>query len=139
MPLQRRHLQHPPVLHGQGGRCVHLESLASRPAPLPDISAEEKKLPKKTRTTLAQLRSGFSRMLNNYINSIDPNINDQCPDHMTRNTCLRVPATQQTLRWGPSGQTPLAWPDFSGWTWTTTSDSGYYNNNNNHNPPHHLP
>ena len=113
---------------------------SGRPAgltPLPDISAEEKKFPRNMRTTLVQLQSRLSRMLNNYMNSIDPNINNQYPDcgvtlHNTH-TCSRAPATRKTSRWAPSGWTPSAWPDFSGWTWTMMNDSGYNNSNNNNN------
>ncbi|KAI5716048.1 hypothetical protein M8J77_026544 [Diaphorina citri] len=45
----------------------------------PDISPDEKKLPRVTRTTLAQLRSGYSRILNSYMNRLDSNIEDRCP------------------------------------------------------------
>jgi hypothetical protein len=50
--------------------------LKTRP---PEISSSEKTLPRSTRTTLAQLRSGYSTHLNSYKSRIDPNIEDKCP------------------------------------------------------------
>ena len=47
--------------------------------PPPDINKEEAKLPRKARSTLSQLRSGFSKMLNNYNHRIDPETPDSCP------------------------------------------------------------
>lgn len=46
----------------------------------PGISKEETKLPRKTRTTLAQLRSGYSKILQSYQNRLNPRIPDRCPD-----------------------------------------------------------
>ena len=71
----------------------------AHPTPLPDISTEEKKFLRKTKTMLAQLRSGFSRMFN-YMNSIDPNINDQCLD------CGVTPHNMQHLFTCASNPTP---------------------------------
>ena len=45
----------------------------------PDISKEEKLLPRLARAELARLRSGFSRNLNSYMSRIDPSIADTCP------------------------------------------------------------
>ena len=42
-------------------------------APPPEIHTEEKSLPRKTRSTLSQLRSGYSTFLKSYMNRIDPN------------------------------------------------------------------
>lgn len=44
----------------------------------PEISPNEKKLPRETRTTLTQLRSGWSKKLNHYMNRLDPRIEDKC-------------------------------------------------------------
>ena len=45
----------------------------------PQLNEEEKTLNRKTRTTLSQLRSGYSNYLNSYRSRIDPNITDTCP------------------------------------------------------------
>ena len=49
--------------------------------PAPDINEEEKTLPRRTRTTLSQLRSGYSPFLQTYLNRINPNTypNPNCP------------------------------------------------------------
>ncbi|KAL1446099.1 hypothetical protein WDU94_005492 [Cyamophila willieti] len=47
--------------------------------PPPEIAKEEKSLPRKTRTTLAQLRSGWCQLLNSYQNKINNEIADTCP------------------------------------------------------------
>ena len=46
----------------------------------PEIHRSECKLPRVTRSTLAQLRSGYSMYLNSYKSRIDPNISDKCPN-----------------------------------------------------------
>uniref|UniRef100_A0A8D8XLN6 Uncharacterized protein n=1 Tax=Cacopsylla melanoneura TaxID=428564 RepID=A0A8D8XLN6_9HEMI len=47
---------------------------------LPEINQSEKKLPRSTRSTLAQLRSGWSILLHsNYKARLDPSIPDICP------------------------------------------------------------
>ena len=46
----------------------------------PPIADEERNLARETRTKLAQLRAGYSRMLNSYQNRLDPNVKDECPD-----------------------------------------------------------
>ena len=46
----------------------------------PKIHSEEKSLPRKTRCTLAQLRSGYSPYLKSYLHSINASDNDTCPD-----------------------------------------------------------
>ena len=49
-------------------------------SPAPKIHSSELTLPRKTRCTLAQLRSGYSNFLNYYLNRIDPNKTALCPD-----------------------------------------------------------
>ena len=49
--------------------------LNSRPPP---IATAEQTLPRKTRTTLAQLRTGPSRILGQYMNRIDPTTRNHC-------------------------------------------------------------
>ena len=49
--------------------------LNSRP---PKISKTEKELPRITRSTLSQLRSGFSKHLNSYKARLDPSLSDKC-------------------------------------------------------------
>lgn len=48
-------------------------------APPPIINTEEINLSRNARSTLAQLRSGKCRILNNYMNRIEPTIEDKCP------------------------------------------------------------
>lgn len=43
------------------------------------IDPSEEKLPRPTRCTLAQLRSGYSKVLNSYQHRLDSNIHDVCP------------------------------------------------------------
>ena len=50
--------------------------LATQP---PEINPEELKLSRKERTSLARLRSGFSRSLMSYMSRIDPEVQDECP------------------------------------------------------------
>ena len=44
----------------------------------PPIAAAEQTLPKKTRTMLAQLRTGYSRILGQYMKRIDPTARNNC-------------------------------------------------------------
>ena len=46
----------------------------------PKISTDEPKLPRSTRRTLAQLRSGYSKSLNSYRHRIDSSVSEFCPD-----------------------------------------------------------
>ena len=46
----------------------------------PVISADEQSLPRLARTKLAQLRSGYSTLLNSYRSRISPEVKDSCPD-----------------------------------------------------------
>ncbi|XP_049316536.1 uncharacterized protein LOC125779305 [Bactrocera dorsalis] len=45
----------------------------------PPIADEELQLPRETRVTLAQLRSGYCSRLNSYLSRIDPDISNICP------------------------------------------------------------
>lgn len=71
----------------------------------PKISREEEELPRKTRCTLAQLRSGYSVALNSYMSRIDPEVKDECPkcgegphdvDHLLHCPTKDDPANQWT-------------------------------------------
>ena len=46
----------------------------------PEINKTETTLPRQARTKLAQLRSGFSNLANQFRNRLDPNIPNICPD-----------------------------------------------------------
>jgi hypothetical protein len=48
--------------------------------PPPNINESEKKLNRKARTTLSQLRSGYSSHLNSFLARINEDIEDVCPD-----------------------------------------------------------
>uniref|UniRef100_A0A8D8YVW9 Uncharacterized protein n=1 Tax=Cacopsylla melanoneura TaxID=428564 RepID=A0A8D8YVW9_9HEMI len=67
----------------------------------PDIARAEQKLPRCTRTILAQLRSGWSKHLNTYMHRIDPAIEDKCPK------CEGSPHDTPHLFNCPSDPTPL--------------------------------
>uniref|UniRef100_A0A8D8RJ49 Uncharacterized protein n=1 Tax=Cacopsylla melanoneura TaxID=428564 RepID=A0A8D8RJ49_9HEMI len=71
--------------------------------PPPEVAKEERQLPRKTRSTLAQLRSGWCKILNSYQHRIDNRIANICPEcglgphdvaHLF--TCSRAP-TNLTL------------------------------------------
>ena len=49
-------------------------------SPAPEISADEEKLPRKTRRVLAQLRSGYSPHLRAYLKRTGVEDSDLCPD-----------------------------------------------------------
>lgn len=51
--------------------------------PPPPIASSEKSLPRKTRTRLAQLRSGWCSLLQSYQNRLNPGTPDTCPDCQT--------------------------------------------------------
>jgi hypothetical protein len=51
--------------------------LGGRPPP---IHSSERGLPRKVRSSLSQLRSGFSTLLNSYNNRINPAVADSCPN-----------------------------------------------------------
>ena len=67
----------------------------------PEVNESEKTLPKRARSTLAQLRSSYSCKLNSYLSRIDPNIEDKCPD------CGGSPHTTQHLFSCPAKPTSL--------------------------------
>ncbi len=48
--------------------------------PAPNINKDEKNLPRKTRSTLAQLRSGYSSYLNSYLSRINEDFQNVCPN-----------------------------------------------------------
>ena len=69
----------------------------------PPVSEEEKDLPRSTRCKLAQLRAGYSSILNNYLAKIDPGVQDTCPKcagtpHDVKHlfNCPRKPTTLTT-------------------------------------------
>ena len=45
----------------------------------PVISPDERRLPRSTRTTLAQLRSGYCPLLTSYMSRLDPSVKNECP------------------------------------------------------------
>ena len=59
--------------------------------PAPAIDDSERKLPRKARTKLSQLRSGYSSMLNSYLSRIRNDVQDICPD------CQLEPHTSKHL------------------------------------------
>ena len=74
--------------------------LGGRPPPIARVEAS---LPRPTRVTLSQLRSGYSKYLNSYLTRVNPEIADRCPDcdspnHTTRHL-FSCPAR-------PTGLTP---------------------------------
>ena len=64
-----------------GKTIENLEDNKVLHAPAPEIHPSETSLPRKTRTTLAQLRSGYSTVLNSFLNRINPALSptDSCP------------------------------------------------------------
>ena len=61
---------------------IHLKNAQQQGSECPatPIFESEKKLPRSTRVKLAQLRSGYSKLLNSYMSRIDPEVRDVCPD-----------------------------------------------------------
>ena len=45
----------------------------------PVTSPDERRLPRSTRTTLAQLRSGYCPLLTSYMSRLDPSVKNECP------------------------------------------------------------
>ena len=86
-------------------------AISSRPPnrvleqPNPPISDEELTLPRAYRTTLAQLRSGFSPALNTYLERVGRSVSDLCP------SCSSSPHTTAHLFSCPSFPTPLTMRD----------------------------
>ena len=48
--------------------------------PVPDVAPEETTLPRKVRSALSQLRSGYTVLLNSYMSRIEPDATDECPE-----------------------------------------------------------
>ena len=67
----------------------------------PPIATAEQTLPKKARTILAQLRTGHSRILGQYMNRIDPTARNHC------HNCGQFPHDTHHLFDCPSKQTTL--------------------------------
>ena len=66
-----------------------------------NMNKDEKQLPRTTRATLSQLRSGYSRTLNSYMARIDSDTEDRCPD------CLQAGHTTLHLFDCPAKPTDL--------------------------------
>ena len=77
-------------------------------APPPQIHKSEKCLPRATRATLSQLRSGYSNFLNSYKARINPTIQDVCPN------CNQHSHTTRHLFECPNNRTNLTTRDL--WT-----------------------
>ena len=61
----------------------NIKNLGNNPvlnAPAPQINNNERDLPRTTRSTLSQLRSGHSIFLNTYKSRLDPTVSKKCPD-----------------------------------------------------------
>lgn len=107
----------PPVTHrelNRGIKQIHTDTvrrtttqydfnrvLGTRPPP---IDPSEITLPRETRSTLSQLRSGWCRLLESYRNKIDENVPNICPNcysgpHDTRHLfeCSSSPTTLQPI------------------------------------------
>ena len=91
----------PPGTYKETLKTLHTAAVAcaigSRPAnrvlqiPDPPVSVEERGLPRVYRTTLAQLRSGFSPALNSYLERVGRSNEDLCP------SCRAAPHTTNDL------------------------------------------
>ena len=84
----------------------------------PTINTDEKKLPRKSRVILAQLRSGYSTHLNSTMSIYDNNIQDLCPDcgHSPHNTphLFECPAKPTNLTVKSLWQQPIEAANFLG-------------------------
>ena len=73
----------------------------------PVISPDERRLPRSTRTTLAQLRSGYCPLLTSYMSRLDPSVKNEWPlfesqSHDTAHlfSCAQKPTTlEATSLW----------------------------------------
>ena len=99
--------------HKIGIRAIHTEdvrkAISALPPnkvlgqPAPDVSKDKKRLPRGTRTTLAQLRSNYSPKLNSFLNACYPNLYDNsCPK------CQQSPHDTQHLFSCPADPTDLS-------------------------------
>ena len=109
-------------------KSIHTDSVASvinrrNPNPFinernPTINIEEKKLPRRSRVILAQLRSGYSTHLNSTMSIYDNNIQDLCPDcgHSPHNTphLFACPAKPTSLTVKSLWQKPIEAANFLG-------------------------
>jgi hypothetical protein len=98
-PIRRIHQQiHTSTVQNTINNFPINSLLGTRP---PRISKSEKKLPRISRTTLSQLRSGYCSALNSYRNRLDPLIPNNCPN------CNRTPHDPHHLFICPSFPTTL--------------------------------
>ena len=67
----------------------------------PAVDKMEKKLPRRSRSLLTQLRSGYSSMLNSYLSVVDETIEDKCPK------CFQISHTTEHLFNCPADPTDL--------------------------------
>ena len=82
----------------------------------PLISVTEKLLPRPTRVTLAQLRSGYSKYLNSYMARVNPDVCEICPL-----CCSSTHTTRHFFEWAQrsTSLTPLR-------LWTDPVDAGRF-------------
>ena len=87
-------------------------------APPPEVHKDERLLPRRTRTSLAQLRSGYCKLLNSYMSRIDGAVADRCPDcggtPHTTNHLFNCPIKPTTLSVVSLWRDPAAAADFLG-------------------------
>ena len=95
--------------------------LNSRSSPIVTV---EQTLPRKTRTILAQLRTGHSRILGQYINRIDPTARNHC------NNCGQSPHDTHHLFDCPSKPTTLTVESL----WTPPTETAKHLNRNRKTP-----
>lgn len=76
----------------------------------PEINSEEKILPRRSRTTLAQLRSGYSSYLNTFLHRINRSQTEMCP------SCHNAPHTSEHIFQCPAKPCPTNLSITSLWT-----------------------
>ena len=67
----------------------------------PAVDKTEKKLPRRSRSLLTQLRSGYFSILNSYLTVVDETIEDKCPK------CFQISHTTEHLFNCPADPTDL--------------------------------
>jgi hypothetical protein len=92
------------VDYKRGLKVIHTRSVANQLREMnkskvlntepPEINVTEKLLPRATRSTLSQLRSGYSNYLNSYKARINPEIVDKCPHCTESHTSTHLFACQ---------------------------------------------
>ena len=114
--------------HCVGKAIANLEINKVPHAPAPEIHPSETLLARKTRTTLAQLRSGYSTTLNSFLHRIKPALytTDSCPK------CGQSPHTTAHLFNCPAdpADVTIPWQQLASWgcrqprnpRWTTTTE-----------------